>query len=120
MRLLMAFPCVAVLALTGCSFFTEDAAAPAPINAPEPAKAVEGAKRAATEAKLTEPLEVTSVRKADPLSPGPYIVCVRGAASEKTPRYTYAVFFKNNDFVSSRMSVLIDDCEAQAFSHLKK
>jgi hypothetical protein len=38
------------------------------INAPESAKAVEGAKRAATEEKLIGPLEISAVREAHPLS----------------------------------------------------
>jgi hypothetical protein len=28
------------------------------------------------------------------------------------------VFFKDNDYVSARMSVIIDNCEAQAFTPL--
>ena len=84
---------------------------------PEPSKATEGAKKAANEEKLVGPVEVSEVRQADPLGLGPYILCIRGANPMVGTR-TYAVFFKNNDYVSSRMSVLIDRCEAQAFSQL--
>jgi len=31
-------------------------------------------------------------------------------------RCTYGVFFKNNDYVGARMSIMIDSCEKQAFT----
>jgi hypothetical protein len=92
------------------------------VSAPEPARAIEGAKKAAAEEKLIGPLEISAVRKAYPLGPGgsgPYVLCIRGAESTTALRRTYAVFFKNNDYVGSRMSVIVDSCEAQAFTPLK-
>jgi hypothetical protein len=91
------------------------------VTAPEPAKAIEGAKKAAAEEKLAGPLEISAVREAYPLGPGgsgPYVLCIRGAVSATGQRRTYAVFFKNNDYVETRMSVIIDHCEAEAFTPL--
>ncbi len=88
------------------------------VTAPEPAKAIEGAKKAAAEEKLAGPLEISAVREAYPLGSGPYVLCIRGAVSATEQRRTYAVFFKNNDYVGTRMSVIIDHCEAEAFTPL--
>jgi hypothetical protein len=85
--------------------------------APEPSKATEGAQRGANDEKLVGPVEVSAVRQAHPLGLGPYILCIRGT-NPTVGTHTYAVFFKNNDYVSSRMSVMIDSCEAQAFIQL--
>ena len=91
------------------------------VTAPEPAKTIEGARKAAAEQKLVGLLEISAVREAYPLGPGgpaPYVLCIRGAESATGPRRTYAVFFKNNDYVSNRMSVIMDHCEVQAFTPL--
>jgi hypothetical protein len=88
------------------------------VTAPEPAKAIEGAKKAAAEEKLVGSLEISAIREAYPLGPGPYVLCIRGAVSAKEVRRTYAVFFKNNDYVGARISVIIDHCESEAFTPL--
>ena len=91
------------------------------VTAPEPAKVVEGVRKAAAEEKLVGLLEMSAVPEAYPLGlggSGPYILCIRGAESATGPRRTYAVFFKNNDYVAARMSVIIDRCEEQAFTPL--
>jgi hypothetical protein len=88
------------------------------VTAPEPAKAIEGAKKAAAEEKLVGSLEISAIREAYPLGPGPYVLCIRAAESAKEVRRTYAVFFKNNDYVGVRMSVIIDHCESEAFTPL--
>jgi hypothetical protein len=88
-----------------------------PVYAPELSKAMEGAKRGANAEKLVGPVEISAVREAHPLGLGPYILCIRGTNSIVGMR-TYAVFLKNNDYVSARMSVIMDNCEAQAFTPL--
>ena len=88
------------------------------ISAPEPLKAVEGAKKAAAVEKLVGLLEISAVREAHPLSPGPYILCIRGGVSDTALRHTYAVFFKNDVYVGTRMSVMVDNCDAQVFAPL--
>jgi hypothetical protein len=88
-----------------------------PVYAPELSKAIEGAKRGANAEQLVGPVEISAVREAHPLGLGPYILCIRGTNSIVGMR-TYAVFLKNNDVASTRMSVIIDNCETQAFTPL--
>ena len=110
MRLLAVLACLVL----GACFAAYDLP---PTYPPEPSKALEGAKRGANEEKLVGPVEISAVREAHPLGPGPYILCIRGANS-LTGMHVYAVFFKNNTYVSTRMSVMIDNCETQAFTPL--
>jgi hypothetical protein len=110
MRLLAVLAC---LVLGACSASYDMP----PTYAPELSKAMEGAEKGANSEKLVGPVEISAVREAHPLAPGPYILCIRGTNSIVGTR-TYAVFFKDNDYVSARMSVIIDNCEAQAFTPL--
>jgi hypothetical protein len=89
-----------------------------PVTAPDPETATKAAKKASNEEKLVGSVEVSGVREAHPVSPGPYILCIRGAESATALRRTYAVFFQNNDSKGTRMSVMIDGCEKQAFTPL--
>jgi hypothetical protein len=88
------------------------------VTAPDAETATKAAKKASNEEKLVGSVEVSAVQEAHPVSPGPYILCLRGAESATAPRRTYAVFFKNNDDVGTRMSVMIDSCEKQVFTPL--
>jgi hypothetical protein len=88
------------------------------VTAPDPEAATKAAKQASNEEKLVGSVEVSAVREAHPVSPGPYILCIRGAESATALHRTYAVFFKNNDYVGARMSVMIDSCEKQTFTPL--
>ena len=101
--------------LSACS--AVPAYVPPPTYATQLSKAREGAKFAANEEKLVGPVEISGVREAHPLGKGPYILCIRGDNSRAGVR-TYAVFFKGNDYVSSRMSVILDSCETQTFTSL--
>jgi hypothetical protein len=108
------FVVLACLVLVACSSVSNLR----PATAPESEAATKAAKKASNEEKLVGSVEVSTVREAHPLSPGPYILCIRGAESATKPRHTYAVFFKNNDDVGARMSVMIDSCENEAFTPL--
>ena len=108
------FVILACLVLAACSSVYDLP----PVSAPDPEAATAAAKKASNEEKLVGAVEVSAVREAHPLGPGPYILCLRGAESATAPRRTYAVFFKNNDYVAARMSVIIDSCETQAFTSL--
>ena len=112
MRFLAVLAC---LSLGGCSSQVYDL--PPPMHAPEVSVAIDGAKKAANEAKLVGPVEVSAVREAYPLGPGPYILCIRGTNSQ-TPARTYAVFFENGAYVATRTSLIIDQCETQTFAPL--
>jgi len=89
-----------------------------PVIAPDQEAAAKAAKKASNEEKLVGSVEVSAVQEDHLVSPGPYILCIRGAVSGTAPLRTYAVFFKNNDDVGTRMSVIIDSCETQAFTPL--
>jgi hypothetical protein len=73
---------------------------------------------AAAEAKLAAPLQISAVRQTDH-GPGKYFVCLREAnpPPDKRQRY-YSVFFDNDINKGSRLSVIMDECETQAFSPL--
>jgi hypothetical protein len=112
MRWLAIFTC---LAMGGCTSAVYDLP---PTHAPELYAAIEGAKAGANEARLLGPVEVSAVREAHPLAPGSHILCIKGINSlDPNPR-TYAVFFKDNKYVTARSSLIMDDCDAQAFSAL--
>jgi hypothetical protein len=76
--------------------------------------ASEGIRKAATEAKLTEPIEMSDFRETDH-GPGRFLVCIRGVESKYKRIVTYAVFFENNDYKGLRLPVILDDCEKQNY-----
>ena len=88
---------------------------PLPISAPSPSAAMEGAKAAANDAKFIGPVEVSAVREAHPLGPGPYFLCIRGTTSSNLAPRIYAAFFKNNEYLTLRSLVALDNCETQPF-----
>lgn len=106
------------LLLSGCSSVD---APPTTYTAPSPptqAGVVAGIKTAASEAKLSPPLEISDVRPTD-RGPGRYLVCMRevvSSNSEKRP--SYSVFYDNDDYKGERLSVILDACEAQVFSQI--
>jgi hypothetical protein len=73
---------------------------------------------AAGEAKLAAPLQISALRQTDH-GPGQYFICLREAnpPPDKRQRY-YSVFFNNDTYKGSRLSVIMDACETQAFSPL--
>jgi hypothetical protein len=73
-----------------------------------------GIKQAVTEEKLTGPMEMSDLRPTDH-GPGHFFVCVRAMDPKSNRPGYYAVFFDNDDYKGSRMSVMIDDCEKQAY-----
>jgi hypothetical protein len=72
--------------------------------------------KAANEVKFVGPVEISAIRETHPLSPGPYLLCIRGSRADASSPRAFAVFFKNNDYISTRGSVSLDNCEGQAFS----
>jgi len=45
------------------------------------------------------------------------LLCIRGTNAQAGTRI-YAVFFKNDEYVSLRTPVMIDECETQAYTVL--
>ena len=85
----------------------------APPSMPTAAALIAGIKQAATEAKFLDPIEVSDLRPND-RGVGHFMLCMRGVSNDSRTG-TYAVFFDNNDFKGSRMSVMIDNCEKQDY-----
>jgi hypothetical protein len=100
--------------LAACSSF--EGAALDPVKPPEAAAIAAWVKQTAKEAKLPDPLEVSSPSEAAMVSPGPWMVCMRSGAPDQRSRY--AIFFKNNDFLGSRLAVRIDGCAEATFAPL--
>jgi hypothetical protein len=101
--------------LAACSSI-EDLAPPVyvPPSMPTTEAVGKGIKQAATDAKMTGPIEMTDLRQTDH-GPGRFMSCIRGVESKYSRLVTYAVFFDNNDYKGSRLPVMMDDCENQAF-----
>ncbi|ANW05305.1 hypothetical protein LMTR13_05035 [Bradyrhizobium icense] len=92
----------------------------ATISAPDLSKVMESLKKAAAEAKLAEPHEISAPIRAHPISSVPWIICLRSGATELSRRRPLAVFYKGNEYVTTRMSVIVDRCESQVFTALTK
>ena len=133
------------LALSACSSDkVEIGGAPVvyvPPSPPSQDAVITGLKAAASEAKLTAPLEVSAVRPTDH-GPGRFFACLKGtmlpsptpkAAADDSgrepsilyqtplsgsePRVVYySVFFDNDLYKGTRQSVILEACEAQQFT----
>jgi hypothetical protein len=68
--------------------------------------------------KLPEPLEISAPRLAHPISPSPWIICLRSGAPDQSRRY--ANFFKDGKHTVTRLAVLIDRCGKETYSPLSK
>jgi hypothetical protein len=77
-----------------------------------------GIKQAATEEKITGPIETSDSRQTDH-GPGRFVLCIRAVESKYSRPVTYAVFFDNDDYKGIRMSVMIDGCEKQPYRAYK-
>jgi hypothetical protein len=53
-----------------------------------------------------------------PSPPGHTSYVKEGGVSDTALRHTYAVFFKNDVYVGTRMSVMVDNSDAQVFAPL--
>jgi hypothetical protein len=103
------------LLLSACS--TVDAPAPVYV-APSPPSLLalrEGIKKASSEEKLSGPIELSALRKAD-RGFGQYFVCMREANSSSDRHAAYSVFFDNDEYKGVRQSVIIEACETQVFN----
>ena len=89
-------------------------------NAPDLTKVAESLRKVAAEAQLEEPQEISAPIRAHPISSIPWIICLRSGATELSRRRPLAVFYTGDEYVMARMSVIVDRCESQAFTALKK
>jgi hypothetical protein len=113
------FPILLSLMLAACSSETIlPASTYVPPSPPTQKAIVPVATAAAAEVKLAGPLQISAVRQTDD-GPGQYFICLREAnpPSDKRQRY-YSVFFDNDTSKGFRLSIIMDECETQAFSPL--
>jgi len=107
--------------LSGCSVFADNSL-PIPVFQPPRPPSQEAVRKAidafVKEAKLTPPVEISAIRKTDH-GPGAYFVCLRAAhpAPEKKQLF-YSVFFDNDAYKDSRLSVILEACELQQYAQL--
>jgi len=115
-RNIRGIPAVLVcLTLAACSPAVElSIAAYVPPSMPTAAAAGEGIKKATTEEKLTGTVQMSDLRETDH-GPGRFMLCIRGVDAKYKRLRTYAVFFDNNEYKGSRISVMMDDCEKQNY-----
>jgi hypothetical protein len=85
-----------------------------PPSMPTVAAANKGIGQAVAEEKIVGTVEMSDLRETDH-GPGRFMLCIRGVESKYRRVTTYAVFFDNDDYKGTRMSVMIDDCEKQAY-----
>jgi hypothetical protein len=104
------------LAQAGCSL--SDAIPETPPSAPDAAAFGRMVEQAAREGKLPPPIEVSPLRAADPISPAPWMACVKSSAPDQLRQY--AVFMRNNDVIAIRLSVLIDRCDSENYQPFPK
>jgi hypothetical protein len=64
----------------------------------------------------SSPLEISVLRRAVGPQPGDWMTCLKTSA-EGRPIY-FAVFFKGDDILDARQSVIIDFCEQEQYSAL--
>jgi hypothetical protein len=104
------------LAQAGCSF-SEAIPEISPV-APDAAATGRFIAQVSGETKLPPPLEVSTIRAADPISPAAWMLCLRSSAPDQLRRY--AVFMKSNELVTYRLGVLIDRCDSETYQPFVK
>lgn len=107
------------LLLSSCSSIWVNASVPLPelqpIQPPSQGAVRNGVGTAVKQAKLTQPVEISAPRKTDH-GEGRYYVCLRQTnPSADQPRFMFSVFFDNEDYKGSRLSVILEDCEHQQY-----
>jgi hypothetical protein len=110
-RLLIAGVCGTVM--TGCSSFED--LADEPKIAPDVQKAGPNVKVVAGQYNLSGQLEIAGPIEAPVVSTPPWIICLKSASQ---PRFTIALFYKADTFVSSREATIADRCDSQIYRPL--
>jgi hypothetical protein len=101
------------IALAGCSSFDELENDPKP--PPAISKAAANIKTVAGQYHLTGSLEIAGPIEAPVSSLIPWVICLRSAAA---PQATYALFYKADTYLTSRMSTIADRCDGQTYQFL--
>jgi hypothetical protein len=103
------------LGLTACSSIETAPLDPGP--PPDFVTVKRSLTRVASEYHIVEGLEVAGPIRANAPSSIPWIMCLRSAS---TPRKTYAAFFKGDEYIRSRMSVIEDRCDSESYRPFPK
>ena len=106
---------VICLGLTGCSSIETAPLDPGP--PPDFLKVKPTLIHVASEYRIVEGLEFSGPIRANISSSIPWIMCLRSAS---TPRKTYAAFFKGDEYIRSRMSVIEDRCDSETYRPFPK
>jgi hypothetical protein len=102
------------MVLAGCSGVITPPSVSYENTSPPPTEQAiaQSAKRVFTIGKLAGKAEISEPRRAHPLAPADWIVCLR---SNVPPFVTYAVFFKGDQMANFRLAVLNDQCAREVY-----
>jgi hypothetical protein len=100
-------------AMTGCSGFQD--LPDEPKTAPDVQKAGANIKAVAGQYQLSGQLEIAGPIEAPIVSTPPWVICLKSASQ---PRFTVALFYKADAFVSSREATIADRCDGQIYRPL--
>jgi hypothetical protein len=100
-------------AMTGCSGIQD--LPDEPKTAPDLQKAGANVKVVAGQYHLSGQLEIAGPIEASIVSTPPWIICLKSASQ---PRFTVALFYKADTFVSSREATIADRCDSQIYRPL--
>jgi hypothetical protein len=103
------------LGLAGCS--GSEAIPESSPSAPDPATMAKVVEQVAREGKLPPPLQASPLQAAAPVSPAPWMICLKSIAPDQNRRL--AVFMNGKGLVAFREGVLIDRCESETYNPLK-
>jgi hypothetical protein len=87
----------------------------APLPLPDIAKDIPKIRGIANEFHLTQGLQIAGPFTAPASYDNPYIICVKSLAQ---PRFTIALFYKGDRYVSSRIATMADGCDSASYQAL--
>jgi hypothetical protein len=99
--------------MTGCSGIQD--LPDVPKTAPDVQKAGANVKAVAGQYHLSGQLEIAGPIEASIVSTTPWIICLK---STSQPRFTVALFYKADTYVSSREATMADRCDGQIYRRL--
>jgi hypothetical protein len=113
MRVLALILCANLCACSSLDGITQNDVPP-----PDQLSILKGLKKAAWDAKLAEPIEISDPVRPNSISSAAWLVCLRSGKSEESKRLTYSAFF-NKEYVSSHWSAIVDQCNSQGYHVVK-
>jgi hypothetical protein len=108
---------IAVL-LGGCSSTDTPQPIYTPPVPPTQAAVIKGLGQAISEEKIAAPIEISALRRVEFGGFGRYFVCMRQLNPTSERHFVYSVFYDNEDYKGVRQSVIMEHCEAEAFTRI--